>query len=185
MDAVVSDLLAARNEGKIIVTTTSALNKNLSTHDFSLIEQVEVPLLSVVETTDLISSFNPTSDLCGFIYSHTSGHPVLVKALCSYFSTCGWKFDADNFCQILSYSFDRNLKRSLSELISRIITDSETRFLLNRLMLIHGSFTEAEACKLAEIIPQIGEVRSRLYSLIPTWVMDNGGQLNISPLLYN
>lgn len=183
LETMVSGLLAGHNEGKIIVTTASALNENLSTLNFSLIEQVEVPLLSVVETADLINTFNPTSDLRVFIYGHTSGHPVLVKTLCSYFSTCGWKFDVDNFSQILSYSFDRNLIRSLSDLICRIITDSETRILLNRLVLVHGSFTEAEVCQLAEIVPQIGEVRRRLYSLIPTWVTDNDGRFNISPLL--
>lgn len=183
LEKKVASLLATHKEGQIIVTTPSALNKNLSILDFSLIDQMEIPLLSVVETIDLINTFNPTSDLHNFIYAHTSGHPVLVKTLCFYFSTCEWKLDEENFEQILSYSFDHDLVRALSNLMGRIITDNETRILLNRLTLVNGSFTEAEACQLAEVVPQIEGVRSRLYSLIPTWVADNRERFNLSPLL--
>lgn len=183
LEATVSVLLSARDKRNTIITTASALSPSFSTFDFSLIEQIEVPLLNAAETTELIKTFKPTSDLSAFIYGHTSGHPVLVKTLCSYFSTCGWKFNVNNFDQILSYSFDRNLIRSLSDLISRIIPDRESRNLLNRLLLVNGSFVETDVCQLAEVIPQIGEVRRRLYSLTPTWVTDNSGKFSISPLL--
>lgn len=183
LEVLISTLLEKSKVKSIIVTTPSALNKNLSTLDFSLIEQIEVPLLSIEETVELINTYGPTSDLHIFIYGHTCGHPVLVKTLCSYFATCEWQFDAKNFDQILSYSFDYNLKRSLSYLISKIIPEVDTRVLLNRLLSIRGSFSETEVCQLAEITPQIGEVKRRLYSLIPTWITDNGKLFKTSPLL--
>lgn len=183
LEAYVLNLLSNHKNEKIIVTTASALNKNLSTVNFSLIEQIEIPLLSVAETTALINTYNPVCNLDSFIYGHTGGHPVLVKTLCSYLSTCNWKFDEDKFSHILNYSFDHDLTRALSDLISNIITDSETRILLNRLLLVNGPFTEIVACQLAEVIPQIEEARRRLYSLIPTWITYNNNNFNISPLL--
>lgn len=183
LEVKVSKLLATKTEEKIIITTTSALNESFSTLDFSLIEQIEIPLLSIAETVELINTYKPTFDLSVFIYGHTSGHPVLVKTLCSYFASCGWTLDEGNFDQILNYSFDRDLTRAMSDLVSRIITDTETRILLNRLLLINGFFTEKEAQQLAEVNPQIVEVKRKLYSLMPTWISDNDGQFKISPLL--
>lgn len=175
--------LSTENKVKIIITTTSALNKNFCNFDFSLIEQIEVPLLNISETEALIDTYNPTADLHTFIYGHTSGHPVLVKTLCSYFSTCGWIVNDGNFNQILNYSFDYDLTRALSDLISAIITEDETRILLNRLLLVNGAFTETIASMLADVAPQIGEPKRRLYSLIPTWVSETNGLFKISPLL--
>lgn len=137
----------------------------------------------MTETIELINTYKPTSDLHVFIYGHTSGHPVLVKTLCSYFVSCSWMLDEGNFDQILNYSFDRDLTRAMSDLVSGIITDTETRILLNRLLLINGFFTENEVQQLAEVNPQIVEVRRKLYSLIPTWISDANGQFRVSPLL--
>ena len=182
LEELISSLLAKSKRG-IIVTTPSALNNNLSTLDFSLIEQIEVPLLNIEETVELINTYEPTSDLHVFIYGHTHGHPVLVKTLCSYFVTCGWHFNMTNFDQVLNYSFDHNLKRSFSNIINRIIPEMDTRALLNRLLVIRGSFSETDVCQLAEINPQIGEVKRRLYSLIPLWITEEGELFRTSPLL--
>lgn len=168
---------------KIIITTSSALHKSLSTIDFSMIEQIEVPLLNITETIDLINTYHPTSDYSTFIFGHTNGHPVLIKALCSYLSSCNWKFDTECFGKIFNYSFDHNLTRALSDIINRLVSDNDTRALLNRLVLINGSFTEAEVQLLANNTPRIEEVRRRLYSLIPTWITDNDGTFIISPLI--
>ena len=170
-------------EDKIIVITSSALCESFSTIDFSKINQIEVPLLSITETIDLINSYNPTSDYSTFIFVHTNGHPVLIKTLCAYLSSCEWKFDINRFSKVLNYSFDHNLTRALSDIIGRLVSDKDTRALLNRLILINGSFTEVEVQLLASNNPKIEEVRRRLYSLIPTWITDNGGILNISPLI--
>jgi hypothetical protein len=168
---------------KIIITSSSALHKSLSTIDFSMIEQIEVPLLNITETIDLINTYHPTSDYSTFIFGHTNGHPVLIKALCSYLSSCNWKFDTECFGKILNYSFDHNLTRALSDIINRLVSDNDTRALLNRLILINGSFTEAEVQLLANNTPQIEETRRRLYSLIPTWITVNDGTFIISPLI--
>lgn len=183
LETVVMDLIAKHQEGKCVITTSSALNNSFSTLDFSYIEQVEVPLLNKAETNELISTYSPVHDLFVFIYSHTNGHPLLVKTLCSYFSSCGWSFNKDNFDKILNYSFDCKLSRTLSDLMGRIIKDGETRNLLNRLLLINGSFLEKVVCQLAEVAPSIEEPRRRLYSLVPTWVTDADGHFKVSPLL--
>lgn len=173
----------SNSENKIIIITSSALHESLSTIDFSMIDQIEVPLLNRTETIDLINSYNPTSDYSTFIFGHTNGHPVLIKTLCAYLSSCNWEFDIECFGKILNYSFDHNLTRALSDIIGRLVSDNDTRALLNRLILINGSFSEAEVILLANSSPKIEEVRRRLYSLIPTWITDDGGIFSISPLI--
>lgn len=183
LETVVKNLLAENQGGRYIITTQSILNEFFSTLDFSMIDQVEVPLLNLEETKQLIKTYSPTHDLSNFIYCHTNGHPLLVKTLCSYLLSCGWSINEDNFDQILSYSFDRKLPRVLSDLMGRLIPETETRNLLNRLMLVNGSFEEKVVFQLAEIAPSIGEPRRRFYSLVPTWVTDSNGQYSILSLL--
>ena len=183
LETVVMNLLAENQGGRYIITTQSVLNEYFSTLDFSMIDQVEVPLLNKEETKELINTYSPTNDLSIFIYCHTNGHPLLVKTLCSYLLSCSWNINEDNFNQILSYSFDHNLPRALSDLIGRLIPETETRNLLNRLMLVNGSFVEKEVFQLAEIPPSIGEPRRRFYSLVPTWVTYTNGQYSILSLL--
>lgn len=183
LETVVKNLLAENQGGRYIITTQSVLNEYFSTLDFSKIDQVEVPLLNKEETKELIKTYSPTHDLSIFIYCHTNGHPLLVKTLCSYLLSCGWSINKDNFNQILSYSFDRNLPRTLSDLMGRLIPEVETRNLLNRLMLVNGSFVEKVVFQLAEVTPSIGEPRRRFYSLVPTWVTDANGLYSILPLL--
>ncbi|MBR6066724.1 MAG: hypothetical protein IKP45_02890 [Bacteroidales bacterium] len=183
LETEVMKLLAENQGGRYIITTQSVLNEYFSTLDFSKIDQVEVPLLNKEETKELIKTYSPTHDLSFFIYCHTNGHPLLVKTLCSYLSSCGWSINEDNFYQILSYSFDRNLPRALSDLMGILIPETETRNLLNRLMLVNGPFVEKEVIQLAGITPSIGEPRRRFYSLVPTWVTDADGHFKVSPLL--
>lgn len=45
LEIKISKLLTTKTEEKIIMTTTSALNESFSTLDFSLIEQIEIPLV--------------------------------------------------------------------------------------------------------------------------------------------
>ena len=59
----------------------------------------------------------------------------------------------------------------MAELMRTLLPDTTDRALLNRLLIVNGSFTEEDACKLAEITPSIEEPRMRLNGLIPTWVM--------------
>ena len=183
VESILADLLSSKRVGKYVITTSTPLNKNISILDFSNLDQEEVPLLNFAETVELIESYSPTCNLSTFIYGHTNGHPVLVKTLCSYFVSCGWRLDVENFRQILCYSFDNNLLRFLADLMGRIITEVKTRDLLNRLILVNGSFTEVNACQLAEIAPQIEEPRRRLFSLMPTWISETDGCYKVTPLL--
>ena len=183
LETIVLNLIAKHPESKYIVITTSELYQFASTLDFSLIDQVEVPLLSLDETSELVQTYNPSKDLTNFIYSHTSGHPLLVKTLCTYLSSCDWNIDKENFEQILNFEFDHNLRRALSDIMCHIIRDRDTRNILNRLMLIIGNFTEKEVCLLSEVDPKIDEPRRRLYALVPTWITENDRKYSISPLL--
>ena len=132
--------------------------------------QVEVPLLTEVETKELIETYSPRQDFSKFIWAHSYGHPVLVRALCTYLSSCNWVIDEKVFGQMLNYSFDHKLSRSLAELMQRMIPDSDTRSLLNRLMLVKTVFSEDDVKALASVSPQIAEPRSKLMSLTPGWV---------------
>ena len=168
----------------VIIADAAPLNPNISTLDFSKIEQIEVPLLSNAEINELIATFNPTVDLSAFISAFSGGHPVLVRTLCTYFSNNGWKLDDKNFSKLLYYSYDTDLTRSLSELLSRIITDKDTRQLFNRLLLVLGGFSEETVCQLAEVAPCIDEPRRRLYTLTPNWVQNDSNGFKVNPLFY-
>lgn len=183
LETIVFNLIANHQESSYIVITTSELYQFASTLDFSIIEQVEVPLLSLDETAELVQTYHPSKDLTNFIFSHTSGHPLLIKTLCTYLSSCDWNIDKDNFEQILNFKFDHNLPRALSDMMCHFIKESDTRNMLNRLMLIFGCFTEKEVCLLAEVAPKIDGPKSRLYSLVSTWITENNGRYKVSPLL--
>ena len=170
-------------EGKApVITTEAPLDVNVVPIDSRLIEQVSVPLLTKEETKELISTFNPRKDYSKFIYAHSYGHPVLVRALCTFLSTCNWVIDEDVFGKMLNYSFDHQLPRSLADLMQRMIPDSESRSLLNRMMLIKTPFTLDEVLALANVPPVINEPKSRLFVLRPGWVSEDNGVFKVTPL---
>lgn len=182
LEEKIDTLLRENRNGKAIIVTSAPLNLNFSGFDASKVCQIEVPLLTLEETIELISTYNPSRDLGVFIWSHSCGHPVLVKTLCDYLSSCNWTVNVSNFSDVLNYSFDNSLPRAISSLMARIIPDKQDRALLNRLLLIKGPFSEEDACGLAGIEPQIDEPRLRLNTLKPNWIMSEGGVLRANPL---
>lgn len=167
---------------KPVITTDAPIDENMTLVDMTHVAQVKVPLLTEKETKELIETYSPQHDFSKFIWAHSYGHPVLVRALCTYLSSCSWVIDESVFGKMLSYSFDRQLSRSLGELMQRMIPDAETRSLLNRLMLVKTTFTEDDVSALASINPQISEPRSKLLSLTPGWITDEEGCLKVTPL---
>lgn len=167
---------------KPVVTTDAPIDENMTLVDMSRVAQVEVPLLTEVETKELIETYSPRQDFCKFIWAHSYGHPVLARALCTYLSSCNWVIDEKVFGQMLNYSFDHKLSRSLAELMQRMIPDSDTRSLLNRLMLVKTVFSEDDVKALASVSPQIAEPRSKLLSLTPGWVTEESGLYKVTPL---
>lgn len=165
-----------------IITTQVPLNTNVSFVDTSRIVQIEVPLLNDEEIAELIDTYSPSRDYTRFIKARTCGHPVLVKTLCSYLSSCNWIVDETVFAKMLNYSFDSQLSRSLAELLQRIIPNPAARSLLNRMMLVKGPFTYEEVVALADVEPKIHEPRTILLTLQPNWVTENSGTFTITPL---
>lgn len=171
------------SEGKKpVITTDAPIDENMTLMDMSRVAQVEVPLLTELETKELIATYSPQQDFSQFIWAHSYGHPVLARALCTYLSSCGWVIDENVFGKMLNYSFDRQLSRSLAELMQRMIPDADTRSLLNRLMLVKTTFKEEDVKALAAISPQIAEPMSKLLSLTPGWVIEEGGKFKVTPL---
>ena len=172
-----------KHEGKDpVITTEAPLDVNVVPIDSRLIEQVSVPLLTKEETIDLIHTYNPQKDYSKFIFAHSCGHPVLVRTLCTFLSTCNWIIDEDVFGKMLNYSFDFQLPRSLADLMQRMIPDAESRSLLNRMMLKKTSFTEEDVLALANVPPVINEPKSRLLVLQPSWVSEENGVFTVTPL---
>lgn len=171
-----------REGKKPIITTDAPVDENMTLVDMIHVAQIEVPLLTEGETKELIETYSPRRDFSKFIWAHSYGHPVLVKALCTYLSSCDWVIDENVFDKMLNYSFDRQLSRSLAELMQRMIPDADTRSLLNRLMLVRTVFTEDDVKALAMVSPQIAEPRSKLLSLTPGWVTEENGMLKVTPL---
>lgn len=167
---------------KPVITTDAPVDENMTLVDITNVAQVSVPLLTENETKELIETYSPRQEYSKFIWAHSYGHPVLAKALCTYLSSCDWVIDEDVFAKMLNYSFDRQLSRSLAELMQRMIPDAETRNLLNRLMLVKTVFSEEDVEALASIKPQISEPRSKLLALTPGWVTEENGVFKVTPL---
>lgn len=167
---------------KPVITTNAPIDENMVLVDMNRVAQVEVPLLTEDETKELIETYAPRQDFSKFIWAHSYGHPVLVRALCTYLTTCGWVVDVDVFGKMLNYSFDRKLSRSLSDLMQRMIPDVDSRNLLNRLMLIKTSFSEDDVKALASVAPQIVEPRSKFLALTSGWVTEENGRYKVTPL---
>lgn len=175
-------LLKEGKGGESVLVSTGALNLNIAGLDDSRVCQIEVPLLTVAETKKLVDTYGPEQNPHMFIYAHSCGHPVLVRTLCEYLKANHWRLDEKHFSNLLAYSFDYNLSRTMADLMRTLLADTTDRALLNRLLIVNGTFTEDDACKLAGIDPSIDEPRMRLNGLVPTWVMPFGKFTHICPL---
>ena len=183
LEEKVDTLLQANKGGQSsVVSQQGPLNLNFTTIDASAISQVEVPLLSLEETKELIATYNPEVETTLFIWGHSNGHPVLVRTLCDYLSNHNWHIEAANFGSVLSYTFDYNLQRTLADLMRAIITDSKNRELLNRLLLVNGVFTEEEVRMLAATAPAIDEPMMRMNGMVASWVIPEGDKYRVNPL---
>lgn len=183
LEEKVETLLQANKGGQsVVVSQQGPLNLNFTTLDASKICQVEVPLLSLEETKELIATYEPKIDTSIFIWGHSNGHPVLVRTLCDYLSSNNWQINVSNFRKVLNYTFDYNLRRTLADLMRAIITDCNDRELLNRLLLVNGAFTEEDVCVLAASEPAIDEPLLRLNGLVPSWVIPEGDKFRVNPL---
>ena len=176
-------LLQEGKGGESVLVSSGALNLNLSGLDDRRVFQIEVPLLTLTETKELVDTYGPEQNPHMFIYAHSCGHPALVRTLCEYLKANHWQLDEKHFSNLLAYSFDYNLSRTMAELMRTLLPDTTDRALLNRLLIVNGSFTEEDACKLAEITPSIEEPRMRLNGLIPTWVMSLDNCFKTNPLI--
>lgn len=176
-------LLKEGKGGESVLVSTGALNLNIAGLDDSRVCQIEVPLLTVAETKKLVDTYGSEQNPHMFIYAHSCGHPVLVRTLCEYLKANHWRLDEKHFSNLLAYSFDYNLSRTMADLMRTLLADTTDRALLNRLLIVNGTFTEEDACKLAGIDPSIDEPRMRLNGLVPTWVMPLDNCFKANPLI--
>ena len=176
-------LLHEGKGGESVLVSTGSLNLMLSGIDDSSVCQIEVPLLTLAESNELVSTYGPEQNFQKFIYALSCGHPVLVRTLCEYLKVNHWHLDEQQFCKLLAYSFDYNLGRTMADLIRTLLADTTDRAFLNRLLIVNGTFTEEDACKLAGIAPSIDEPRMRLMGLVPTWLMPVDNCFKVNPLI--
>ena len=92
--------------GESVLVSTGALNLNIAGLDDSRVCQIEVPLLTVAETDELVNTYGPEQNLHMFIHTLSCGHPVLVRTLCEYLKTNHWRLDEKHFPNLLAYNFD-------------------------------------------------------------------------------
>ena len=128
-----------------MLVSTGALNLNIAGLDDSRVCQIEVPLLTVAETKELVDTYGAEQKPHMFIYAHSCGHPVLVRTLCEYLKANHWRLDEKHFSNLLAYSFDYNLSRTMADLMRTLLADTTDRALLNRLLIVNGTFTEEDA----------------------------------------
>ena len=93
-------LLQEGKGGESVLVSSGALNLNLSGLDDRRVFQIEVPLLTLTETKELVDMYGPEQNPHMFIYAHSCGHPALVRTLCEYLKANHWQLDEKHFSNL-------------------------------------------------------------------------------------
>lgn len=146
--------------------------------------EIDIPLLTENEIEEVLTTYNAPTNLKRTIYLFSSGHPIIVNALCLYLQKNNWAINDSTFAGIISYDHTLQIQNSLSSLLEVLIPDAVTRELLNRLLVINGNITPANLNIVANINPPINEPNRRFNILKPFWLTQTSeGSYNISRLL--
>lgn len=150
--------------------------------DAVMLTEKELPPLTKEDVQNMIPQ---TCDeaLVDVVFGLSQGQPFLTNAICSFLKTKGWKLTGDEMGTLFTFSHGDSLKKKVRLLLSRTVNDSNAYSLLNRLMVINGSFSEIQCAELANINPILSSPYLLLNKLLGTWVIEENGKYRLSSLL--
>lgn len=155
------------NEKTLILSnSTVPFNPNsVSNH----IKDIYASSLSMNELREMLpEEFDEKN--ANFIHTVCNGQPALLHIACIWLANHDWNFDMDAFSKVMSVSKDESLQTRLYQTISQTILDMEDVRLLNRLLLLDGSFTSDDCKMIAAPAPTITAPVMRLTRLSGNWI---------------
>ena len=149
----------------------------------SPISEFSIPMLTPEETMEMLPE--PQRKVWGsIIYAKCAGQPMLTQMVFLYLEKHGWNIDLDSLITVLTSPSDSNVTRKLRNSMGKMINEPGAYQLLNRLLLIPGSFSEKDCQKIAQITPAIPNSLQCFYTLQGVWVDDNGdGTFEVSGIV--
>lgn len=170
----------------IIISSYQNIPAAFTTVNTDKFLEMVVPPFALNDITEIINSYQGNPTLSQTVYLYSNGHPVVVKALCLFLKQHNWSINNDIFADIITFNFSKDIQESLSSILTKIIPDSLTRELLNRLLVIIDDVTDENINLVANINPPINEARSKFQTIKPLlFEEDAKGRYKVSPLLKN
>ncbi len=118
------------------------------------------------------------------IYPISSGHPIIVKAICEYLIHKKWIVTNEEFSDIFKDNYSLELNEDTYEILKKTISDENTRNLLYRLNTIIGAFTADDVRTVSDCSPIISNPIERFNSSIGLWIQKrDSNSFEVSPLL--
>lgn len=180
-DGIIRAIVRSCNEKVLILSnSTVPFNPNsVSDH----IQDIYTSSLSLNELQEMLpEKFDEKK--ANFIHTVCNGQLALIHIACIWLANHDWNFDMDAFSKIMSVSKDESLQTRLYQTISQTIPDLEDVRLLNRLLLLDGSFTSDDCKMMATPAPAISTPLMRLTRLSGNWISkSNDGKFIISEIV--
>ena len=180
-DGIIRAIVRNCNEKVLILSnSTVPFNPNsVSDH----IQDIYTSSLSLNELQEMLpEEFDEKK--ANFIHTVCNGQLALIHIACIWLANHDWNFDMDAFSKIMSVSKDESLQTRLYQTISQTIPDLEDVRLLNRLLLLDGSFTSDDCKMMATPAPAISTPLMRLTRLSGNWISKSGdGKFVISEIV--
>ncbi len=169
----------AEDNFKIIITS----RKKYSDFVFRkpiVIPEMELRLLLESEIKEIIPI--DKQHLSSLILGITYGHPWLVQIALSILESSGWELTDDGIRKLFSCPKGTSVEVVVRNLVAQSVDRSDLR-LLNRLLIISGSFTEEDCRTMADVKPEISNASLVLNNLCSNWIVKNDAGYSLSPLI--
>jgi hypothetical protein len=152
------------------------------------LEELAVPFFSIEEIREIVVSFGQTEQVAlsvsSIILNVSSGHPIIVKAICKYLNAGNWDMDVPKVSQLFSGDYSSELSDETYVKLAKTIDDEKTRELIFRLNLVNGPFSKEEVNTVSEIEPRIMEPFSRVAGVLGLWIQAlPDSRYEVSPLI--
>lgn len=178
-----------RKKIKILSTSNFTLPNNIKeflNDDFIYV--TTIPYLEISDVNEILLSYAIDEEITkGFnklIHSISSGHPIIVKAICEYLIQKNWILSNNELSDIFRGNYSLELNEDTYEILSKTIIDESTRNLLYRLNIITGSFTLDEVRIVGNSSPIIPNSIEKFNRTIGMWIQKRDTySYEVSPLL--
>jgi len=169
----------AEDNFKIIITSRKKYSDFVFREPI-VIPEMELRLLLESEIKEIIPI--DKQHLSSLILGITYGHPWLVQIALSILESSGWELTDDGIRKLFSCPKGTSVEVVVRNLVAQSVDRSDLR-LLNRLLIISGSFTEEDCRTMADVKPEISNASLVLNNLCSNWIVKNDAGYSLSPLI--